>query len=73
MPTIHACPLPERALLSTYRANGSFTDCYAVEVAGTVSQAQFVTTFHTTLVFHVLLGFHKLYSRVLLRAAIARL
>ena len=53
MPIIHACPLPEHALLATYRANGSFTDCYAVEVAGTVSHAQFVTAFYTTSVFRL--------------------
>ena len=53
LPTVQSCPLPEHALLAIYRANGSFTDCYSIDVAGTVSHAQFVAAFYTTLVFRL--------------------
>lgn len=61
---IHACPLPEHALLATYRSNGSFTDCYAVDVAGTVSHAQFVAAFYTTSIFRL--------ERLILKWALSR-
>jgi hypothetical protein len=44
-------PLPEGALLSIYRESGAYTDCFAADVAGTISHEQFVAAFYTTFVF----------------------
>lgn len=51
MLSIQASPLPDYALLSAYKRNGAFTDCYAVDVSGTISQEQYVAAFYTTAVF----------------------
>ena len=48
---IRSCPLPDGALLNAYRLNGMYTDCFATEVAGSISHEQFVTAFYTTSVF----------------------
>lgn len=44
-------PLPERALLGRYAKAGAYTDCYATEVPGPVSHAEYVEAFYTTAVF----------------------
>jgi hypothetical protein len=45
-------PLPDISLLSRYRLQqGAYTDCYATEITGRVSQADFVEAFYTTWVF----------------------
>jgi len=44
-------PLPPGALLAAYARSGAYTDCYAVEVATSVSHAQFVEAFYTGGVF----------------------
>jgi hypothetical protein len=49
--SIRPCPLPDCALLDAYRANGAYTDCYAADVAGSITHEQFVTAFYTTLLF----------------------
>ena len=51
MSSIQSCPLPDGALLSTYRANGAYTDCFAIDVVGSISHEQFVIAFYTTFVF----------------------
>lgn len=51
MLSIRPCSLPDGALLSAYRANGAYTDCFAADVVGAVSHEQFVTAFYTTFVF----------------------
>jgi hypothetical protein len=43
--------LPESALLQRYREAGAYTDCYAVDVAAPVTQAEYVEAFYTTWVF----------------------
>jgi hypothetical protein len=48
---IKACELPIGALLLRYRETGAYTDCYAVEIAGLVSQAEYIEAFYTTWVF----------------------
>jgi hypothetical protein len=48
---IRACPLPDGARLSIYRASDACTNCVAADVAGTISQEQFVSAFYTTFVF----------------------
>lgn len=43
--------MPDDALLGSYSREGAYTDCYATEVSGAVSQAQYVLAFYTTWVF----------------------
>lgn len=39
-------PLPPDALLATYAAQGAYTDCYATDVAGAVTRADYVESFY---------------------------
>lgn len=48
---IAACALPEAALLRRYVDSGAYTDCYATELPGIVTHADFVSAFYTTGVF----------------------
>ena len=58
-------PLPDTSLLSRYRLlQGAYTDCYAIEIAGRVSQAEFVEAFYTTWVFKL--------ERTILKWAVAK-
>lgn len=43
--------LPDDALLQRYRERGAYTDCYALDVPWSVTQAQYVEAFYTTWVF----------------------
>ena len=45
--SIQPCPLPAEALLAKYAGPGAYTDCYALDVAGAVSHAEFVEAFYT--------------------------
>jgi hypothetical protein len=49
--SIQSCPLPDGALLSTYRKNSAYADCFSVDVPGNFSHEQFVAAFYTTFVF----------------------
>ena len=55
--SIKACPIPENALLNMYRDRspsegvGTYTDCYSVDINGSVVQSDFVFAFYTTPVF----------------------
>lgn len=51
MTSIQACPLPADALLGAYRLGDAYTDCYAVDVSGAFTHAQFVSAFYTTWLF----------------------
>lgn len=55
MPTIHCsinpCELPPSALLRKYVYEGAYTDCYVTKIAASVSQAEYVEAFYTTVVF----------------------
>ena len=62
--SIRTCPLPDDALLSTYRANGAYTDCFAADVDGSISHEQFVAAFYTTFVFKA--------ERAILKWAVAK-
>jgi len=62
--TVSACPLPDEALLRVYTRRGAFTDCYATELPGTFSHAEYVQAFYTTWVFRL--------ERVILKWAVAR-
>ena len=53
MLSIHSCELPSDALLNRYLVSGAFADCYVTEVAGSVSHAEFVEAFYTTMVFRL--------------------
>jgi hypothetical protein len=53
MHSIQRVALPEGALLSVYQRPGCYADCYRTELAGTVTQAQFVSAFYTTPVFRL--------------------
>ena len=44
---IKPCRLPAHALLAKYAGTGAYTDCYALDVAGTVSHAAYVEAFYT--------------------------
>lgn len=58
------CPLPQNALLQEYVARGDYTDCYAIDVAQTVSQARLVYAFYTTRIFRL--------ERLILKWLVAR-
>lgn len=64
MPQVSPRELPERALLQRHREIGAYTDCYAVEVPGAVSLADYVTAFYTTPLFKT--------ERLILRLALGR-
>jgi hypothetical protein len=57
-------PLPSHALLTRHANAGAYTDCFATEIARTVSNAEFVEAFHTGGLFKV--------ERFLLRLFISR-
>ena len=59
-----ACDLPDSALLQRHRQAGAYTDCYAVDVAAPVAQADFVEAFYTTGVFKL--------ERAILAALVAK-
>jgi len=56
--------MPDGAILAGYARNGAFTDCYATEICGTVTLAQYVQAFYTSWVFRL--------EREILRWVVAR-
>ena len=64
MSRIRTYPLPLHALLTNYATTGAYTDCFAAEIARTVSHAEFVEAFYTGGLFKV--------ERFLLRVFISR-
>ena len=44
-------PLPPFALLSRYAADGGYADCYATELPGDYSHAEYVAAFYTSWLF----------------------
>lgn len=61
---VQPCPLPPGALLRKYASSGAFTDCYAVDVPGPVSQARFVEAFYCGRLFRL--------ERLLIRLFLSR-
>ena len=57
-------PLPEHAFLGVYARNGSYTDCFTLDMPGSVSHAEFVEAFYTTAVFKL--------ERLILKWAVSR-
>ena len=49
--SIQPCSIPDGTLLSNYRRDGVYTDCYAADISGSVSHTQYVAAFYTTVVF----------------------
>lgn len=45
--------LPEHSLLFGYHAKGDYADCFTIDVAGDISQQQFVSAFYTSRLFKV--------------------
>jgi hypothetical protein len=45
--------LPEGALLARYRDEGAYTDCYVLDVDGSVLQADYVRAFYTSWLFKI--------------------
>lgn len=43
--------LPKSSLLNRYRESGAFTDCFFVDIDRTVTQADYIRAFYTTLPF----------------------
>lgn len=62
--SIESCSIPDGALLGKYCRDGVYTDCYATDVIGSVSHAQYVIAFYTTLVFKL--------ERLILKWAVSR-
>ncbi len=51
MVSIRPCELPGDALLRKYFQEGTYTDCYMVDVMRPITQAAYVEAFYTTWVF----------------------
>jgi hypothetical protein len=74
MSRVETCEIPPGAFLLRYRDGRGYADCYFVDVAGQVTQAEFVRAFYTTRLFKVerlLLGLFA--SRPSTDADVARL
>jgi hypothetical protein len=48
---VRACLLRDDALLGKYVQAGTYTDCFVIDVPGSINQAEFVETFYTTWLF----------------------
>ena len=64
MPQIHPFPLPINALLTKYTGAGAYADCFATDIARSVSHAEFVEAFYTGRLFKL--------ERLLLRAFLSK-
>jgi hypothetical protein len=53
MTPIQTGELPPSALLSKYKQQGAFTDCYFMDLPHAISQAEYVEAFYTTGLFKV--------------------
>jgi len=62
--SIESCSIPDGALLNNYLGEGTYTDCYVTDIRGSVSLAQYVSAFYTTLVFRL--------ERLILKMAVSR-
>ena len=62
--SIESCSIPDGALLNNYLGEGTYTDCYVTDICGSVSHAQYVMAFYTTLVFKL--------ERLILKIAVSR-
>jgi hypothetical protein len=53
MSTVRAGEFPEHALLARYRVEGTFTDCWVVDLPIRVSHAEYVEAFYTSALFGI--------------------
>jgi hypothetical protein len=53
MGAVRSCPLPDAALLGKYARDANHTDCYVIDIPGSVSHAEFVEAFYTTWLFRI--------------------
>ncbi len=53
MNRIQLCELPQKALLSKYKQQGAYADCYSVEMPRAISCAEYVEAFYTTPLFKI--------------------
>lgn len=53
MATIIASDLPDGAFLQRYRRDGSYTDCYCMDVSRAISLPEYIAAFYTTPIFKV--------------------
>ena len=53
MVTVQPCEIPLSTSLRAVQDKGAYADCYATEVKGIVSHAEFVEAFYTTTLFKV--------------------
>lgn len=53
MATIIERDLPDNAFLQRYRHEGSYTDCYCMDVPGSITLPEYVAAFYTTSLFKV--------------------
>lgn len=53
MPTIHSGQLPQDALLNRYAQDGSFTDCYYLELPQSVSMQDYIAAFYSSRLFRI--------------------
>ncbi len=51
MLSVEKCNLPKNSLLSTYRTDGAYTDCYVTEIGRKISQVEYIRAFYTTTIF----------------------
>jgi hypothetical protein len=51
MAGVRPMPLPDGALLCAYRDGGGYTDCYAIDIEGIVTQAEYIRAFYTSPLF----------------------
>ena len=62
--SIESCDIPDDALLSKYLKDDTYTDCYRTDIPNTVTHAQYVIAFYTTLIFKL--------ERLILKSAVSR-
>jgi hypothetical protein len=53
MAPIIASELPEAALLQRYKGNGSYTDCYFMDMPRRIDMSEYISAFYTTSLFKI--------------------
>lgn len=64
MPVIAAYDLPASSLLEAYRGRSAYTDCFYIDVPGSVGLADYIEAFYTTWLFKL--------ERLILAALVAK-
>ena len=49
--SVEICELPANSLLSGYRKDGAYTDCYVTDIEKAVTQNEYIEAFYTTSLF----------------------